>query len=112
MQDFVYVVMTNAAEGRDAEFNDWYSHRHLHDVVQVPGFMAARRFVLNDIQRRELPPGQPRYLSLYDICTEDLRQTLGLLAARAGTPAMPTSEALVRHSAVVYRPLGPPVRKP
>jgi hypothetical protein len=111
MQEYVFVVMTNAAPGRDDEFNDWYSNVHVHDVVKVPGIVAARRYVLNDVQRRELPPNQPRYLALYDIQTDDLRKTLGVLAARAGTPEMPTSDALVRHSGVVYAPLGPIVRQ-
>ena len=111
MQEYVFVVvMTNAAEGREQEFNDWYSNVHVHDVVKVPGIVAARRYELNEVQRRALPPDQARYMALYDFQTDDLQRTLGILASRAGTTEMPTSSALVRHSSVIYRPLGPVVR--
>lgn len=112
MQDYVFVVMTNAVEGREAEYNDWYSNVHVHDVVKVPGIVSARRFCLSDIQRRALPPDQARYLSLYDIRTDDLAHTMGVLGARAGTPEMPTSSALVRQSSVIYQAIGPLVRQP
>ena len=37
------LVLSNAVEGKEDEFNDWYSNVHLHDGVKVPGFVAAVR---------------------------------------------------------------------
>ena len=44
MARYQYVVMTNAVEGRDAEFNEWYTNIHLKEVLEVPGFTAATRY--------------------------------------------------------------------
>ena len=38
------VVMSNAESVRDAEFNEWYTHTHLTDILEVDGFAAAQRF--------------------------------------------------------------------
>jgi hypothetical protein len=110
MQDYVFVVMTDAQPGREAEYNDWYDNVHVHDVVKVPGIINARRYELSDVQRRELPPGTARYLALYDIRTDDLQHTLEVLGTRSGTSEMPISDAMVRRAAIVYRPIGPLVK--
>jgi hypothetical protein len=109
MQEYVFVVLTNAAPGREAEYNDWYDNRHLIDVTKVPGIVTARRYRLSEVQRRELPPDQQRYLSLYNIVTDDLQTTIKTLAARSGTREMPISDAMVRGRAVIYQPIGPVV---
>jgi primosomal replication protein N len=44
----ILVVMTNAVEGKDQEFNHWYSNVHLGEVVAIPGFVSAQRYKLAD----------------------------------------------------------------
>ena len=41
MGRYMFLGLTNATEGRDDEFNDWYDNRHLPDVLAVEGFVAA-----------------------------------------------------------------------
>lgn len=68
------VVQTNPKPGREDEFNAWYDNVHLKEVLQVPGFVAARRFEL-DPQDRYLEgepfpypyPYQYKYLCLYEV---------------------------------------------
>jgi hypothetical protein len=60
------VVLTNAVEGRDDEFNRWYDEVHLGDVVhKMGGFASARRF-------RRVGEGPWGYLALYEIAGGDV----------------------------------------
>ena len=47
MRNFRLVVLTNPVAGREDEYNDWYSNRHLGDVIAIPGIVAAQRFKAN-----------------------------------------------------------------
>jgi len=37
------VVLTNPVAGREDDYNDWYTNRHLGDVLEVPGIVSAKR---------------------------------------------------------------------
>jgi hypothetical protein len=104
MAQYCYVVITDALPGREEEFNAWYDQRHLADVLRVPGFVAARRFKL--AQPQSGLPG--RYLSLYEIETDDPQAALAELTRRAGTAQMVMSEALdsSKVSATLFAALG------
>jgi hypothetical protein len=68
---YKFVVLTNAVEGREDEYNDWYTNRHLPDVLAIPGIVEAVRFELAGTQRIA-PPWPYRYLAIYDIETDDI----------------------------------------
>jgi len=107
MARHVFVVFTNPVAGQEKTYNDWYTNQHLPDVLDVPGFVSARRFRLSDTQRAAAPYPW-RYMALYDIETDDLKGTLATLAERSGTPAMVLSEALaVERAAWVFEPITP-----
>src|SRR5690606_19186746 len=55
VKNYAYVVLSNPVPGRDQEYNDWYSNRHLADVVAVPGFVSAQRFRLVDPEAEDAP---------------------------------------------------------
>lgn len=98
MARYLFVVLTNAVEGQDAAFNDWYTNRHLPDVFKIAGYKAAQRF-------RSVPlPGSKgcphRYLALYEVETDDLAKTHAALAAAAGTEAMPWHPAFDRSNVI------------
>lgn len=44
MGDYVIVVSSRPAAGREEEYNDWYNNQHLADVLAQPGFKTARRY--------------------------------------------------------------------
>jgi hypothetical protein len=46
MAHFKLVVMSDALDNRDDEFNNWYDNIHLKDVLAVDGIVAAQRFKL------------------------------------------------------------------
>jgi len=99
MAKHMLVVLTNAADGRDEEFNRWYNDVHLGDVLGVDGFVGAQRFALDAVG------GDPphRYLALYEIETDDIDAAVQRLADSAGT--MVLSDAMIDPVALVASPL-------
>jgi len=102
MPSYTMVVLTNAKDGRDDEFNDWYSNRHIQDILAIDGFVSAERFRLAASQRGTTPSPY-KYLALYQIETSDLAGTLAELGARSGTEKAPISDAMdLQRFAYVY----------
>ncbi|RJG41458.1 DUF4286 family protein [Mesorhizobium sp. DCY119] len=102
---YKFVVLTNAVEGRDGEFNDWYSGTHVPDVLAVPGIVKAERFELANVQRSTLPLPY-RYLAIYEIETDDLKSVSDEIGKRAGTDAMVLSSAMAQEKlAAIFKPL-------
>lgn len=68
------VVQTRPVSAdREDEYNDWYTNQHLDDVVAVPGFGTARRFVLSETRPVDgLPPSEFKYLAIYELDTDDV----------------------------------------
>lgn len=68
----------DVAAGRDAEFNDWYTHEHIPERASVPGFLRARRYVRADA------PGAPAcgqaYFTLYETRSLDVLASSEYLA--------------------------------
>jgi len=74
MARHILTVLSNATEGADTEFNDWYTNTHLGDVVKVRGFTAAQRYKLSNVQlgAGDLPY---KYLAIYEVEIDDLAET-------------------------------------
>jgi hypothetical protein len=67
---------------REAEFEEWYEHTHMAEVLAIPGVVGGRRLRLSDVQ---LVPGSTldedrRYLVIYDIEADDLREVRRAIA--------------------------------
>lgn len=99
MPKHIMLAMTNAREGQEDEFNDWYNDQHLHDVVKAPGIVAAQRFKIDDLQRYPGPYAF-RYLAIYEIEAEDTQPTIDYIAKAIGTDAMIVSDAMSDEPAV------------
>jgi len=95
------IVMTNAVEGRADEFNHWYTNVHLADFLKLPGVVGAQRFARSEAQRSDGPfPWD--YLAIYDCETDNIEGVIAELTAKAGTPEMPISDALVPERFVCF----------
>jgi hypothetical protein len=71
VDNHILVVLTNSTDGDDDVFNDWYTNRHIPDILKLKGFKAAQRFELagtNDAE--EQPPY--KYLAIYEVGADDL----------------------------------------
>ena len=83
------MVLTNSVEGRDEEFNDWYSETHLKDVLNLEGFASAQRFKVKGLT--ESAPYQ--YLAIYELDTEDPDKAIKALTDAMGA-GMVISDAM------------------
>ncbi|QEV36029.1 hypothetical protein CP977_30870 [Streptomyces cinereoruber] len=107
MPRYTYVVLTNPVEGKEEQFNDWYTNTHVHDALKVPGFVSAQRFELAPAQRAATPYPW-RYLAIYELETENLQESVDALAARYNTPEMIISEALhPERLGLLFEAMGP-----
>ena len=71
-------------------------------LLKVDGFVAAQRF---KIAPKPDDDG-PKYLAIYEIETDDINATLGMVRHRAGTPDMPMSETITNMKTYLIEPLG------
>lgn len=93
MSEHVLVVFTNAVEGKQEEFNDWYDRIHIPDLLKIPEIKTAERFRLSGPQKMEgALPWQ--YMALYRIETDDLSRVISIIKERAGTALMPLTDSL------------------
>jgi len=92
---YIQTVVTAPFAGREDEFNRWYDEIHLPEVLAVPGFVAGQRFALTGLRAVD----RPRYLSVYEIETDDLTATLNALGAAAQT--MTRSDAMDQQATIV-----------
>ena len=97
------VVLSNAHEGTDDEFNDWYTNTHIGDIIGLDGFQAAQRYRLSDRQvgdgEGEAPPY--RYLAIYEVDGDDLGRAADSLASGVDS-GMVISDALDRDRTVAW----------
>ena len=54
MPKFNLFALTNPTDGRDEEFNDWYTNVHLTDVLKLPGVVDVRSIVTLSAQKSTL----------------------------------------------------------
>jgi hypothetical protein len=94
------LVFTNPVAGQDDAFNEWYDSRHLVDVLNVPGVVAAQRYDLapmalpeGDDLPAQLPPPAHRYLTIYEL-DRDPDAVMTEFLSRVGTDRLPLSETL------------------
>lgn len=102
MSRYIFAVHSNAAEGREEEYNDWYSNHHLKDLLACPGVVSARRLTLAE---QQVHPGPQafKYFCLYEIETDDLQGFINELIARAGTERMRISSSLGNSLPVFWK---------
>lgn len=100
----VLVVLSNAAEGTDDEFNRWYTGTHLSEVLKLDGYVAAQRFKLSDGQlgQGDVPY---RYFALYEVDTEDLAAPARALSEGIQSMDMSPTLDLGRTVAWFYTPV-------
>jgi hypothetical protein len=60
----ILVVRTNAVPGREDEYNKWYDGEHVPEMLSIPGFVRAQRYVVHG--PADAPP-EFRYLAIYEI---------------------------------------------
>ncbi len=69
----IFLVFTDVDPKHEEEFNAWYDTEHLGDLLKLPGFLDAGRYVA--------AKGGPKYLVVYELASADAE------GARAGSLA-------------------------
>ena len=111
MQRYSLVVFTNPVEGRDGEYNDWYTNTHLGDVLRIPGVVGAQRFRRSEAQR-DNGPFPWGYLAIYECETDDINSVIRELKQRGGTDLMRMTDSLARERfACFFEPITEMKRK-
>ncbi len=96
MGKHILVVMTNPTEGKEDEFNDWYSNTHVQEVVAIPGFVSAQRFKLSADQAGG--SNEFKYLAIYEIEAESAGAALQAL--KEARPNLNMTDALADKRAL------------
>ena len=78
------IVFSSPAEGREQEYNDWYDHVHLGEVLALGPFTAATRHRVSDEQ---VFPVEHRYVAIYDFDRRIITM-VGNVALRRGTDTL------------------------
>jgi hypothetical protein len=59
----IFLVYTDIDPKYEEEFNAWYDTEHLRDLLNLPGFLDAARYVAER--------GGPKYLAVYELTNAD-----------------------------------------
>jgi len=72
-ETYYFFVFSNPVAGHEDEYHKWYNEQHAQDVVAIPGFRTAQRFVKNDLPLYRMVDLQvPKYLIVYKIVTDNV----------------------------------------
>ena len=107
--NYVLLVFSNPVAGQEDAYNRWYDNQHAPDVVAVPGFITAQRFVLSGTQLRVSKP-LPKYLIVYKIVTSDLPSVYAEVNRRVETRMTvmdPSFDKILRRLNFTYKVIGP-----
>jgi hypothetical protein len=112
-ESYYFFVFSNPVAGHEDEYNKWYNEQHAQDVVAVPGFVTAQRFVKNDLPLYRLVDLQvPKYLIIYKIVTDDIEVVFKEVNRRLETKETVISPTFDRSTSVsyVYKPFRPEIK--
>lgn len=85
------LVFSAPLAGREAQYEDWYSGRHLRDVLTVPGYVSAQRFAVSGTA------APAPFLALYEIDRNAYETAIMEVTLRSDTEYMPISDAVDRN---------------
>lgn len=98
-----FFVFSNPVAGHEDEYNKWYDQQHAPDVVAVPGFVTAQRFVKNDLPLYRMVDLQvPKYLVIYKIVTSDIEAVFTEVNRRLQTRETVISPSFDKATSVSY----------
>jgi hypothetical protein len=63
----ILVTTVDIAPEAEVEFNRWYNEVHLPEILACPGFVGCSRY--------EAVTGEPRYIAIYQLESEDALHT-------------------------------------
>jgi hypothetical protein len=102
-QDYFFLVFSDpASPSQESEYNAWYDHQHLPDVLRVPGFIAAQRFVTLSASKNST---LPKYLVMFVLRSNDLAATNGEIVRRLRAGITVRSSTMGAGLGAFFKPL-------
>lgn len=92
MDGAIFIALTNAAEGRDDDYNAWYSGPHFDDILAIDGVTAGQRFELADTPHAVGAPY--RYLAVFEIEAGKTEPTVAAFAEAGKGGQIPLSDCM------------------
>jgi hypothetical protein len=91
------------SDGEEAEFNRWYDQVHIPQVVdRIPGVVSGRRYKLSTTQLvSDDDTPEHRYLTLYELDTDDLAETAKRLGDAGTDGTLDMSDTIDATSAPI-----------
>ncbi len=99
----LFMVLSEAVEGREDEYNEWYENTHLDEVIATSAVVSAQRFELAAQRGAEAPN---RYLAVYEVELDDPGEVFASIDAKGAE--RDNSDAIDRATlgAWVWTPIG------
>jgi hypothetical protein len=113
VETYYFFVFSNPVAGHEDEYNEWYNEQHAPDVVAIPGFVTAQRFVKNDLPLYRMVDLQvPKYLVIYKIVTDNVEAVFAEVSRRLQTKETVMSPTFDSKTSVsyVYKPFRPEIK--
>ena len=100
---YLVIVLSNPRDGMEDEFDQWYEHTHLDEVLTSAGFRSAQRFRLEAQRGVE---SAHDYMALYETEGESAEEVIERL--EAGRDQRQQSKSINRRDAAmwVFSPTG------
>lgn len=67
LTNYLYMVRMDVDPATELEFNAWYNDEHLPALLQVPGVIAAYRYVSRE--------GTPKFIAIYELESPTIRMS-------------------------------------
>jgi hypothetical protein len=112
-ETYYFFVFSNPVAGHEDEYNKWYNEQHAPDVVAIPGFVTAQRFVKSDLPLYRMVDLQvPKYLVIYKVVTNDADAVFAEMLRRLKTGETVISPTFDSKTSVsyVYKPFRPEIK--
>jgi len=92
-----FLVFTNAADGRDDEYNKWYDEVHAVEMCALPEYTSVTRWKLTDAQM--IREQSHRYVAIYEYegSAED-----AVAALKAALPTFTMTDAVKPDATMIY----------
>lgn len=101
------LVFSNAAPGRETEYNAWYDEIHIPDVLRLPGVVSARRFRLSAEQLDPASGPAAAYVATYELDIDDLGALRDALLSAVQGGQMTMSPTVADMNSVIYEEITP-----
>lgn len=99
----VLFVFSDAFPGRESDYQQWYLHRHLPDMKQVPGVDTGdffRRCAGESPESSQCPEPSKNFAAFYTL-GKPCDTVLATVFERSGSPAMPRTDSIDRSKSLM-----------